>query len=140
MARRGKGWAATAIAGLGVGAILGGMLIAGGPGQGRAERRDAARRDDLLALETQLACLAQESGQLTARIEATPACPAEPRQTDPETGVPYRIEQIDDENLRLCARFEVARLPAATGYGGEFDAEGCKVMNLPRSAYLPDGG
>ncbi|MBU3030275.1 hypothetical protein [Paracoccus marinaquae] len=140
MARRAKGGATVSIAAMGIGAILGGVLIGGGPGQGRAERRDEMRRSDLWALEAQLDCLARKRGSLDARIETTAACPDQPQLTDRETGEPYRIEQIDDENLRLCASFEIARGEGEIIRAGEnFDAEGCRVMNLPGSSYRPEG-
>ncbi|TRW97320.1 hypothetical protein FNJ84_07310 [Paracoccus sp. M683] len=141
MARRAKGWATMAITALGVMAIAGGILIAGGPGQGRAERRDDMRRSDLWALQTQLICLASEKGRLDAVVETTAACPDAPNLTDPVTGEPYRIEVIDDENLRLCAIFEVPQpdnRPRYDGQGG-FDDTGCMVMNLPKSSYQPGG-
>lgn len=141
MTRRSKGWATAAIAALGVAAIAGGILIAGGPGQGRAERRDDARRSDLWALQAQLDCLAREKGRLDVDVEPTAACPSKPRRVDPITGEIYRIEPIDDENLRLCATFELppaGNLPRYAGQGS-FDDKGCMVMNLPKSSYQPRG-
>ena len=141
MTRRSQGWATHAITALGVAAIIGGFLIAGGPGQGRAERRDDLRRSDLWALQSQLDCLARERGELTPVIEQTSACPAEPREIDPETGESYRIEQIDDENLRLCATFEAPIQAGGDAYAtqGAFDPQGCMVMNLPKAQYQPGG-
>lgn len=141
MTRRTKGWATHAITALGVAAIIGGFLIAGGPGQGRTERRDDLRRSDLWALQSQLDCLARERGALTPVIEATAACPATPRPSDPVTGQTYVIEQIDDENLRLCATFEIAPEPNTPRYAGQggFDERGCMVMNLPKAQYQPGG-
>lgn len=141
MTRRTKGWATGAITALGIGAMIGGVLIAGGPGQGRAERLDDLRRSDLFSLQAQLECLARERGMLTPEIETTRACPFEPRLVDPATGEPYRIEQVDDENLWLCASFDNAQLPEPGRYvaEGEFDSQGCMVMNLPRSSYAPGG-
>ena len=80
-------------------------------------------------------------GVLTTVIEATPACPAEPRQADPVTGAPYRIERIDDENLQLCASFDIAPRSGTERYCGQrvFDPQGCMVMNLPKSSYAPGG-
>lgn len=137
----GKGWATHAITALGVAAIIGGFLIAGGPGQGRAERRDDMRRADLWALQAQLSCLARETGVLEPTVRATAACPATPSLADPITGEPYRIEPIDDENLRLCARFELPGVEGNARYApmNEIDAQGCMVMNLPKSAYQSGG-
>ncbi|WP_299908846.1 hypothetical protein [uncultured Paracoccus sp.] len=137
-----KGWATHAITALGLAAIVGGFLIAGGPGQGRAERRDDLRRSDLWSLQAQLDCLARERRVLSPMIESTAACPSTPRLSDPATGQAYVVEQIDDENLRLCASFEAApedpTRPRHAGQAG-FDERGCMVMNLPRSQYQPGG-
>lgn len=141
MTRPSQGWATHAITALGVAAILGGFWIAGGPGQGRAERRDEMRRADLWAIQSQLGCLARERGVLSPEIGTTAACPAEPRLSDPVTGQLYVIETIDDENLRLCASFDIPPDPGAARHAGQggFDEGGCMVMNLPKAQYQPGG-
>ena len=140
MAERARGWATTAITLLGVAAITGGILISGGPGQGRAERRDDQRDSDLQALEQQIICLAQERKVLSAEIATTEPCPDTPRTSDPSTGEPYRIEQIDAENIRLCAKFEteaVRQGRSDLGIEGSSDGQGCRILNLPDARYLP---
>ncbi|WP_157994908.1 hypothetical protein [Paracoccus tegillarcae] len=132
-----KGWATITISALALVAIIAGLLIGGGPGQGRAERRDDIRRSDLRAIEAQLSCLARERRELSPEISQTEACPDRPSLIDPVTETPYRIEQIDDENLRLCASFELSKAPDQSNYSraGGFDENGCTVMFLPHTAY-----
>ncbi|MFV0384209.1 hypothetical protein [Paracoccus sp. (in: a-proteobacteria)] len=139
MLSRGRDWATMAITGLAVVAIVGGILVAGGPVQGRAERRDDLRRSDLNMLESQLRCLARERRLLSVEIATTEACPATPSLTDPVTGQPYRIEQIDAENLRLCASFEIppSRDPARRDGMGHFDDQGCMVMMMQKGDFQP---
>ena len=128
-----------AISGLAAVAIVGGIMIAGGPGQGRAERRDDQRREDLSRIESQLRCQSMEARALIDDLAATEACPETPQREDRQTGTPYRIERIDDENLRLCAAFEIAPDPARQTYSRSFDEAGCRVVNIPETVYR-DGG
>lgn len=139
MARAGtKGWATMALAGLGVAAILAGLMLGGGPAQGRLEKRDDQRRSDLRALRDQLQCLAYERRELTPRVESTAACPDFTTLSDPLTGQAYVIEQIDDENLRLCASFETTPDERIRAAFYDFDEDGCMVMTVRRSAYRDD--
>lgn len=135
--RRAKGWATMAIAALGIAAIVAGLIIAGGPSQGRAEQRDQRRERDLSRLEDHLKCLSREAGMLVTQAAATEACPLPENLVDPVTGAAYRAERIDEENLRLCADFETeaarqrirARSYRATDL---IDQQGCRVAYFPK--------
>ena len=139
MARRAQGWASVAITILATVAVAGGIMIAGGPAQGRAERRDDQRIDDLARIESQLRCLSAERRAFVTTVTQTDVCPDMPQLTDRATGEPYRIERIDDENLCLCALFEIAPDPVRRSTLGDFDGEGCRVVNIPETSYR-DGG
>ncbi|MCQ0971822.1 hypothetical protein MLD63_15475 [Paracoccus sp. TK19116] len=139
MARAAQGWATAAISALAVVAIAGGIMIAGGPAQGRAERRDDQRRVDLSEIENQLRCLSMEARAFVTDPTATESCPDIPQRADRQTGEAYRIEPIDDENLRLCATFETAPDRARGPFNREFDDQGCRVVNIPEAMYR-DGG
>lgn len=116
-ARAGRGGAA-ALAGLAGLGILAGLWLSGGPGQGRAEARDEARRSDLSELATQARCLALE-GEDVPPIDTSEGCPEAPPSADPWTGEPYRIERLPAGTLRLCASYETERFrdegPAGPG-------------------------
>lgn len=122
------------IAGLAVAAIAGGLAVTGGPGQGRAERRDDLRLADLMAIAGHLDCRADAGGGVVTDLSPSPACPAIVRASDPFTGTAYRVEVVDAQNLRLCAGFDLpqpsgALQPRDRGVG----ADGCIVHRLARS-------
>lgn len=142
--RRAKGWATMAIAGIGVAAIVSGLIMAGGPAQGRAEQRDQRRERDLSRLVNHLQCLSREAGSLVAQAGATEACPLPENLVDPESGAAYRVEQIDDENLRVCADFETeAARDRIRAYSYRttdlIDDAGCRVAFFPNIGRDRDG-
>ena len=140
MAERGQGWASLAIAAVALAAILGGLVLSGGPGQGRMERRDRVRLDDLMAIWRQAECRSLNGAPLDGALTPTAACPAEPRRADPQTGAAYRIEPVDARNLRLCADFELPPEELSPGWVGERQGD-CLVMRLPEIAIdTPDPG
>ncbi|MFA5581935.1 MAG: hypothetical protein WDA25_08295 [Paracoccaceae bacterium] len=95
------------LAGMGVAAIILGLSVTGGPTQGRMERRDEQRRQDVNALSFQINCLAQNAGnQLPQVIESTDECLFTGRLNDPLTDIPYRYEPLGNHSYRLCAAFE----------------------------------
>ncbi|WP_116598964.1 hypothetical protein [Primorskyibacter marinus] len=85
------------------------LMQTGGPGMGRAEKRDFARLNDLTGLERFVVCVARKGGQDTLPPTLSPvaACPEDTPREDPFTGAPYRYERQSDTTFRLCARFEV---------------------------------
>lgn len=131
----GRGWAVWAIALLAGVAVVAGLILSGGPMQGRKETRDRVRADDLTRIDGQVNCLAQNGDPAPWELAATPACPDQPRLADPYTGAPYRVERVDDRNIRLCAGFETADWGSRYGYGGAIGPEGadanCRVSMVP---------
>lgn len=122
-----RSWATAGITALALAAIGGGLILSGGPGEGRAERRDWQRSADLSAIESQIRCLARQTGTLSVAIETTDACPDTPTLDDPVTGQPYEITLIDARNVRLCASFETER--AASGLQlGDSGQAGCRIL------------
>lgn len=93
-------------------AITLGLMLSGGPGMGRKERRDETRIADLQALAEQVRCLAKaEDGHLPETIRGTAPC-ITPRGSsglrfeDPFTAAPYLYEVVDNSSFTLCAEFE----------------------------------
>lgn len=104
MVRRWPVWALTALSLTVLGA---GLVMTGGPGQGRAERRDQTRSMDLSEIQGLLICKAHQDRRLGTDPTPTDACPMTPRLADPFTDTPYRIELIAPDTIRLCADFEL---------------------------------
>ncbi|MFN3273518.1 MAG: DUF5671 domain-containing protein [Paracoccus sp. (in: a-proteobacteria)] len=115
---------AVGLAGLGVLALLGGLWLTGGPGQGRAEQRDAARMADLEALAAQARCLALE-GRAVPPIGVSERCPEVVRAADPWTGAEYLVEGIGGDRLRLCAVME-----SDSVWRDEVAGPGCVLVDL----------
>lgn len=123
-----KRWPVWGLVGLSLTVLAAGLIATGGPAQGRAEKRDETRQRDLAELWQQLACKSVETGALLTDPTPTEACPATPRLADPFSETPYRVEQVDEQNLRLCAGFELPVDPQRN-YGGR-DAAGCVVQRF----------
>ncbi len=124
--------ATIAIAALALLAVVGGLMLAGGPGRGRAERHDAIRVDDLQQLSGHVACLSTRDGRMPADLAETAACPGPIRLADPFTGAPYRIEPLEARKFRICAGFELPPDPAPRRWSGQGRDGDCMVFDLPR--------
>lgn len=121
MARR---WAVWALTALSLAVLAAGLVASGGPAQGRAEKRDRIRDNDLSAIRSLLDCKAQQAGQVVTDPTPTEACPMTPRLADPFTGAPYRIELVAPDSIRLCAGFELPTEPSRR------DEAGCTVQQI----------
>lgn len=131
---RGK-WAVWTITGMTLLMIAGGLIVTGGPVQGQKERRDNVRQNDLAALYRHAGCISASEQRNDGDLSATLPCPDEPRLIDPFSGDAYRIEPVDDQHLRLCARFELPadiRQPRRGPPPGEWDRT-CIVVQLTGS-------
>lgn len=125
------GWGIAAVA---LAAVAAGLFLSGGPGQGRAERRDALREGDLAALAAQAQCLAAE-GRAVPPLAPTEGCPGTPRMADPATGEAYGIETVEGGRLRLCAPRETAAPWAA-----DPARPGCILVDLRQPSAVPQAG
>lgn len=119
------------IAGLAFFAIGAGLAITGGPLQGRKERRDMVRYQDLTRLSQQAICLFGANELQGTQIGSTDTCPDDARLLDPYTQEPYRIEALDPRHLRLCASFELAEkeAPWVRRYSPQWQGD-CLVVEL----------
>lgn len=125
------------IAGLAVIVVVLALSITGGPGQGRMERRDETRLQDLQRIAAQVECLALAAdGALPADPASTPLCPADVRVADPYTGAPYRYETLSADAFRLCAGFETDLAIRMAGNQVNVDVEaGCLHFRLPEQRF-----
>lgn len=114
-------------------AIVAALTVFGGPQDARRGARDSERLSDLNAIAAALSChgAAQAEPAAPATLaEISPACLAPgpaAELVDPQSGDPYRIEQMPDGSARICATFE---LPDHPPYRtpSNFDAiSGCLV-------------
>ncbi len=122
-----------------IAAVVAGLMVVGGPAQGRADDRDRARFDDLGMIRAVLECHYEETGsfpETLAKADIVTVCrtrfPAPQDLQDPKTGAPYRYSRPDPQTAKFCADFEgkPARLAILAGYEAEgFDTEtGCYTL------------
>ncbi|WP_347267824.1 hypothetical protein [Paracoccus sp. (in: a-proteobacteria)] len=125
-----RGWATAAIGLLAAAAVVAGLVLTGGPGQARKERRDRQRESDLASLAGMVDCLARENGgRPPAAIAATPACDWQVPLQDAFTGAAYVYEVTGPRSYRLCATFDLP--PAGPPMRGSRDAQGCISHEVP---------
>ncbi|MDO5648140.1 hypothetical protein [Paracoccus sp. (in: a-proteobacteria)] len=103
MDRRGPliGFSALAVA-----VLVAGVIVTGGPAQGRAEKRDSVRWRDVSEIATHIGCRSSDAGRLVTDLAATPTCPFPPRVNDPFTDTPYTVTALSDDSVSICATFE----------------------------------
>ena len=87
-----------------------GLWATGGPLQGRAERRDRQRQQDLTEMAKWIDCLSILPAGLPETLTPTQACPFTGNLNDPLTGQPYAYRKNTGNAYLLCAQFETGRL------------------------------
>lgn len=102
------------------------IVFAGGLGEGRKERRDMARMNDLSNMSMQAVCL-EEYGGFDGTFPMTPECPAIVSTADPFTKTPYAVSLTPEGLLTICAVKEARSAPSADGV-----PEGCVRTRLKR--------
>lgn len=98
-----------AAVGMVVVALSWGFSIVGGPSQGRAEKRDAERGQDLQRLRRYLECR-REDAVLPQSLADETYCSglrAGVRFNDPVTGAAYTYKRVSDMRFDICAVFEM---------------------------------
>ena len=91
-----------------VAAIIAGIATVGGPAQGRMEKRDMARMQDLRDLQSYVTCVARARDKtLPDSLDGNPECPRDLTTEDPWDGTPYTYPKLDAISYELCAKFEL---------------------------------
>jgi hypothetical protein len=92
------------------GAIIGGLVVVGGPQHARFAQQDRQRVSDLRILHTHLMCLGHPRKPLPQALADDSYCPgARPglrdvlTQGDPATGAPYVYHRLNDTAFEVCA-------------------------------------
>lgn len=123
-----------AVAALVAAAVLAGLYAVGGPGSGRAERRDEVRLDDLAWLVQFTECVARSSGgEPPETLAAFPECGGDLRLADPYTNDPYTYQKLSATAYRLCAGFERPASISRYAYGwmdGFEPSTGCVTLSV----------
>ena len=84
-----------------LGALVAGLVVVGGPGHARAEKRDDQRRADLRRVADAVICEAGEQAGFAR------ACRGASDAADPLTGAAYEVAR-GEEAFEVCATFELA--------------------------------
>lgn len=100
-------WLAVAAGVVVVAAVVGGLVIVGGPGEARLEKLDTARRDDLRTIEHAVAEVWDRTDALPPSLDSLRAADRlRPEDlADPETGASYDYRVLSDSTYELCATF-----------------------------------
>ncbi len=93
------------------GAMIGGIVLIGGPGEARAERFDGERLGNLSTLARRMTEHYRLNETLPDSLDALSDEVGFERSstdpsTDPRTGAPYEYERASANSYRLCAEFE----------------------------------
>lgn len=88
-------------------AVVGGLLTVGGPGEGRLEKLDAARLDDLRTIERAVVEKWDRTGALPPSLDSLHAANLllADDLVDPETSERYAYRVLSDSTAELCATF-----------------------------------
>jgi hypothetical protein len=86
-----------------VAAIVGGLVVVGGPGEARRERMDEQRLIDLSNIADEIAAhFGANDGALPESLsDAPPLEWNKGRRTDPESGRPYEYARLDEKRFEL---------------------------------------
>lgn len=127
-----QGWASWGIVAMAASAAVSALLVAGGPGYARMERRDDERARVLTELDDRVRCLMGENGYraLPTDLADTPACPGRTQPKDPYTGRQIKPEAVSDTRYRMCADFELPQRPDR--YGNRETNGDCFVFDTPK--------
>lgn len=121
------------VGGAAVALIVAALATIGGPLQGRQERRDLTRLQDLYALHSFVTCVADTSGgSLPQTLDATQGCDRPVQTADRFTGAAYVYEKRSPTAYVLCAGFEDAAAVAQRHEDGLVPETGCVQFT-----YLP---
>jgi hypothetical protein len=102
-----------------VASIIAGVILVGSPAQGRRERLDAGRIEDLRRIMLAMDSFWIRNERLPRSIEELVEDPrVQVNTVDPGSAEPYEYHPLDDETYELCASFDgespapVRRTPA----------------------------
>ena len=122
-----------AIAGLALVAVAVGLTVAGGPGRGKVEQRDALRIGQIETARNHVVCLARANGDtlpetlaetLAETLTDQTSCDPGDSLQDPFTEAPVGYEKLNARSFQLCPALELGADNANRAWvgGGQFDA------------------
>ena len=87
--------------------IIAGVILVGSPAQGRLQRLDAGRIEDLKGIMLAMDLYWRRNEQLPASLEELGADPRVQENTvDPGSAEPYEYRPLDEDTYELCASFD----------------------------------
>ena len=95
-------------------AIIAGVIVVGSPAEGRVERIDSGRIDDLEGIVTAMDLFWARNERLPASLEELADDPRAPvTLLDPGSAEPYEYVVLDEDTYQLCAVFDRDSPPPA---------------------------
>ena len=123
-----------------LGSIVAGVLLVGGPAEGRIERLDDERVEDLQGIMRAVDRYWKDHEQLPGMLEDLAAGPREQVNTiDPASAEPYGYAVLDENAYRLCAVFDGESRPrrrASADFWGHSAGRQCFELEVTPSANL----
>ncbi len=129
---------AVLLIGVSVGA---GLVATGGPQEGRVERQDAQRMEDLDRITRWLRCPNQDA--LPQMLEDTAFCPdarGDLNVTDPATGQTYDYRRLTSDRAEICVQLYAKSASHKFRFRTNVDATGRACNSVTRNvAHEPRG-
>jgi hypothetical protein len=105
-------------------AVTAGLILVGPPSEGRLERLDARRVEDLQRLSRLIDVHWAKHGRLPASLDEVDSEPHADVIKDPVTSQPYEFRSTGEKRYELCAVFNRETRHGPYQYGEEFWAHG----------------
>jgi len=115
-----------------LGSIVAGVILVGGPAEGRIERLDDERVEDLQSIMRAVDQFWKDHDRLPETLEDLARDPREQVSTiDPTSGEAYEYVVLDENTYRLCAVFDgESRAPSRAPAGFWSHASGRHCFEL----------
>jgi hypothetical protein len=120
-------------------AVTAGLILVGPPSEGRLQRLDARRVEDLQRLSRLIDVHWAKHGRLPASLDKVDSEPHADVIKDPATGQPYEFRPTGEKRYELCAVFNRETSPGPYQYGEEFWAHGAGRGCFSREVRDPRG-
>ena len=126
-----------------LGSIVAGVILVGGPAEGRIERLDDERVEDLQEIMRAVDRFWSDQEQLPGTLEDLARDPREQVNTmDPASAEPYEYAVLDENTYRLCAVFDGESRPlrrAAADFWSHSGGRHCFELS-PKASVKSGGG
>ena len=124
--------------------IITGVILVGTPSEGRLQRFDSTRIEDLKGIMAGMDSFWTRNERLPASLEELMADPrVEVKTQDPGSAEPYDFTPLDEDTYELCATFDLESLTGGRPSSADFWRHGagrqCFELDVDTSDEAADG-